>query len=155
VFADREPPGVEDAAAVVGVVPAVVGVVVLLPPDAVVVVVEPAPAAAVVVVVLPLDFLEFLEFFFELVPADALACLPVDFFPADGLDEPQAAAIRPATRTTPMICRVRARCRGARPGFGLVESVVVCMLGSPSFLFSGDEAGPETLLPPPRHIPVA
>jgi hypothetical protein len=127
VFDDREPPGVEDAAAgVVGVVAAATGVVVLLPADAAtVVVVEPAPAAAVVVVVLPLDF-----FFgvLVLVDAEASACLPPDFFAADGLDEPQAAAIRPAATTTPMIRSHFATWWGARPGFDLVESMVVCMV---------------------------
>jgi hypothetical protein len=120
VFADREPPGVEAAGgAVVGVVPLPVGVVVLVP--AAVVVVVPAPTAAVVVVVLPLDF-----FFEVLLDPEASACLLEVFFAAFGVDEPQAAAIKPAATTTAVIRSHLARWRGARPGFGLVESVVVC-----------------------------
>ena len=96
-FADSDPPGVEGAAAAVVVVgvllaavatvvcvldPTVVGVV--APPAVVVVALTPVPC---VVVVVDFDF-EPDEWLFE------------GFFVADGLDEPQAAAINPPTATT-------------------------------------------------------
>jgi hypothetical protein len=108
-FDDREPPGVDGAAAVVGVVAALVVVVVVLEPDAAVVVVVAAPAAAVVVVLLVPEVV---------VVVDAEDCLFVsdDFLEADGVDEPQAAAISPAATTTPAILSELPLWRRARPG---------------------------------------
>src|SRR5580704_14062376 len=100
VFADSEPPGVEAAAAVVGVVVAALAVVVvvLVPVEAAVVVVVAAAAAVVVVVPAPLVVVVVLLF-------DPEACeLECDgFLEAEGSDDPQAAAISPATTTTPAI----------------------------------------------------
>src|ERR1700677_4192230 len=97
VLAEREPPGVDAAAAVVGVVAALaVVVVVLVPVDAAVVVVVAAAAAVLVVVPAPLVVVVVLLF-------DPEACeLECDgFLEAEGSDDPQAAAISPATTTTP------------------------------------------------------
>jgi hypothetical protein len=99
-FADSDPPGVEGAAAavVVVVVPfpveaAVVGFVVVA-----VVVGVVAPPAAVVVVLPPVVVVVDFDFDFDFDPVDEW--LLDDFLVADGLDEPQAAAIRPPTATT-------------------------------------------------------
>jgi hypothetical protein len=105
-LADSEPPGVDDAAALVVVVvllgavvvfvfvdePEATVVVVLPPVPLVVVVVELALGCAVVVVVSELE----------------VECVSDVFLLAEGVDEPHAAAIRPPTRTTTPIVNVRA-----------------------------------------------
>jgi hypothetical protein len=123
VFDDREPPGVVAAAAVVGVVAAlaVVAVVVFVPEDPAVVVVVVAPATAVVVVVpVPLVVVVVL-----LLDPEASAWVFDDFLEAEGVDEPQAAAISPAAATTPAILSELPRGRRARPGVDAMESVVL------------------------------
>jgi hypothetical protein len=124
VFDESTPPGVdEEGAAVVGVDDfAVVGVAV--PLAAVVVVVLPVPVA-VVVVVLPVPLAVVVVAF------DAEACLPPFFFDADGLDEPQAAAMRPAAATTATACSALAAGRCF-----LVDSVDVRIFVPPRFPYS-------------------
>jgi len=107
-FADSDPPGVEGAAAavVLVVVPfpveaAVVGFVVVA-----VVVGVVAPPAAVVVVLPPVVVVVDFDFDFDFDPVDEW--LLDDFLVADGLDEPQAAAIRPPTAT--MLVSLDQRC---------------------------------------------
>jgi hypothetical protein len=102
VFDDSEPPGVEGAAAAVGVVApfAVVGVV-LLPGDPAAVVVVAPPAAVVVVEPVPLVVVVVLLLL--LLDPEASWCESDDFLEAEGVDEPQAAAISPAATTTPAI----------------------------------------------------
>jgi hypothetical protein len=117
VFEDSEPPGVDGAAAVVGVVVAVLAVVVvvLVPADAVVVVVG---AAAAVVVVVPLPP----------VVVVVLLCDPEEFdgfLEAEGLDEPQAAAISPAAMTTPAILSELPLWRRARLGVDAIEFLLL------------------------------
>jgi len=121
VFEDREPPGVDAGAAVVGVdVAALPVVVVVFVPNAAaaaVVVVVP-PAAVVVVVPVPLVVVVVL-----LVDPEAAECDV--FLAAEGLDEPQAAAIRPAATTTPASLSELPRRRRPRPGVDAMESVVL------------------------------
>jgi hypothetical protein len=121
VLADREPPGVVATAAVVGVVTGLAVVVVVLVPDAAAVGVVEA-AAAVVVVVPPAVVVVVL-----LLDPDACLFESDDFLDADGLDEPQAAAIRPAATTTPAI-------RSNRPAWGrprlALDAVESVMLGT-------------------------
>ena len=123
VFDDSEPPGVEGAAAVVGVVAplAVVGVV-LVPPDPAVVVVVAPPAAVVVVEPVPLVVVVVLL----LLDPEASLCESDAFLEAEGLDEPQAAAISPAATTTPAIRSDVPR--GRRPRLGV--SGVALVLGT-------------------------
>jgi hypothetical protein len=141
VFDDREPPGVDAAAAVVGVVAPLAVVVVVFVPATVVVV---APAAAVVVVV-PLPLVVVVVLLFLLDP-EAAVCEPDVFFVAEGLDEPQAAAIRPAATTTPAIRSDVATRRGARSGVGGVESIVGTVIRPHSCCLRA--AGPKTPPPP-------
>jgi hypothetical protein len=121
VFEDREPPGVDAAAAVVGVVVAALAVVVvvLVPEDPAAVVVVVAPAAAVVVVVLAVPEV--------VVVVDPEACLfeSDGFLEAEGLDEPQAAAISPAATTTPAILSELPLSRRARLGVDAMESLLL------------------------------
>jgi hypothetical protein len=123
VFDDREPPGVDGAAAVVGVDVAALAVVVVVfvPEDPAVVVVVAAPPAAVVVVV-PESVVVVVVL---LLDPEASVWLFDDFLEAEGVDEPQAAAINPAATTTPAIRSELARRRPARLGVDPVELVVL------------------------------
>jgi len=141
VFEDKEPPGVDATAAVAGAVltALAVVVVVLVPADpaAVVVVVAP-PAAVVVVVPVPLVVVVVL-----LLDPEASAWLFDDFLEAEGLDEPQAAAISPAATTTPAIRSELRRGRRARPGVDAMDSLVLGTVVRPRS-FGLRPAGPGT-----------
>ena len=120
VFDDREPPGVDGAAAVVGVVTAPLAAVVFLVLDDPAAVVGVAPAVVVVVLPVPVVVVVLL-----LVDPDACLCESEDFLDADGVDEPQAAAMRPAAMTTPAIRSDRPVWRRPRRGVDAVESVML------------------------------
>jgi hypothetical protein len=141
VFDDKEPPGVDGAAAVVGVDVAALAVVVvvLVPADpaAVVVVVAP-PTEVVVVVPVPLVVVVVL-----LLDPEASVFLFDDFLEAEGVDEPQAAAISPAATTTPAIRSELRRGRRARPGVDAMDSLVLGTVVRPRS-FGLRPAGPGT-----------
>src|ERR1700677_2544238 len=121
VLAEREPPVVAAAAAVLGVVAALaVVVVVLVPADAAVVVVVAAAAAVVVVVPAPLVVVGVL-----LLDPEASEWEFDGFLEAEGLDEPQAAAISPAAMTTPAILSELPLWRRARLGVDAIESLLL------------------------------
>lgn len=148
MFDDREPPGVDGAAAVVVVVAAALAVVGVTCAAAAVVVVVAPPVVVVVVVPVPLVVVVVL-----LLDPEASVCVPDDFLEAEGLDEPHAAAIRPATRTTPAILSELPMGRRARPGVDAMESLVLGTVDSPSFL-GLHTAGPGTTRFAPASVAV-
>jgi hypothetical protein len=130
---DSDPPGVEAAAAVVVVAPfAVVAVVVFVVDPAVVGVVAPPPAFVVVVVLPPVPFVVDFDFDFD----PDVEWLSDVFLVADGLDEPQAAAIRPPTATTATSRSDLAIRRWLRLLIKGVESVGVCTMDVPRSCWS-------------------
>jgi hypothetical protein len=106
-------------------------------------VVVEAPAAAVVVVV------EAVGFVVVVVDPEASLWLFEDFLEAEGLEDPQAAAISPAAMTTPAIRSDAARGRRARSAVVLSESVLVGTVVRPHSCCLR-AAGPRT--PPPSRV---
>jgi hypothetical protein len=108
-------------------------------------VVVEAPAAGAVVVVV-------VEFVVVVVDPEASLCEFEDFLEAEGLEDPQAAAISPAATTTPAIRSDAARGRRARSVVVLSESLLVGTVIRPHSCCLR-AAGPWTPPPPPVVSP--